>query len=97
MPAKKEVLERIVHDKIPLWALSREAGPFVRIAGLMGASAVVLGAYGAHRQYPKEDGADLQRVFETGNRYHFFNTLALFGVPLCRYPRLVCFYFKFIT
>lgn len=83
------VIERIVHDKVPLWKLAQEGGPFVRIAGLLGASAVVLGAYGAHKSYPKEKGADLQRIFETGNRYHFLNTLGLLAVPLCRYPKIV--------
>lgn len=93
MPPQKEIVRTIVHDKVPLWQLAREGGPFIRIAGLMGASAVILGAYGAHKSYPVEKGADLQRIFETGNRYHFLNTLALFGVPLCRYPKVVSILF----
>lgn len=79
----------IITERVPLYKLAQEGGPFVRIAGLVGASAVALGAYGAHRTYPKDKHAELQRIFETGNRYHFFNSLALLAVPLCRYPKIV--------
>lgn len=78
----------IITERVPLYKLAQEGGPFVRIAGLVGASAVALGAYGAHRTYPKDKHAELQRIFETGNRYHFFNSLALLAVPLCRYPKI---------
>ncbi|XP_063224630.1 transmembrane protein 256 homolog isoform X2 [Bacillus rossius redtenbacheri] len=62
--------------------------PFIRLAGIFGASAVALGAYGAHNVYPKEGGEELKRIFETANRYHFLHSLALLGVPLCRWPKL---------
>ena len=32
----------------PLWKLAANAGPFVKIAALNGAAAVILGAYGSH-------------------------------------------------
>lgn len=76
-------------EKIPLWKLAAETGPFVRIAAIMGATGVILGAYGAHRKYPKDTPQDLKGIFETANRYHFFHTLALFGVPMCRNPKVV--------
>lgn len=79
----------VITDKTPLWKLASETGPFIRIAGVMGASAVILGAYGAHRTYPKDRAQELKAVFETANRFHFFHTLALFGVPMCRNPKLV--------
>jgi hypothetical protein len=34
-----------------LSSLARASGPFIRIAGLSGAAAVALGAYGAHSKY----------------------------------------------
>lgn len=55
----------------------------------MGATGVILGAYGAHRKYPKDSPQDFKIIFETANRYHFLHTLALLGVPLCRYPKVV--------
>ncbi|XP_071553116.1 transmembrane protein 256 homolog [Panulirus ornatus] len=61
---------------------------FVRIAGISGASAVALGAYGAHVFYRREYPEELKQVYETANRYHFLHTLALLGVPLCRRPKL---------
>lgn len=37
----------------------------------------------AHKANPEE-----ARNFETANRYHFYHTFALFGVPFCRFPRV---------
>lgn len=78
-------------DIPPLWKLAADQGPFVKFAGLMGASATILGAYGAHRTYPKENAEELKTIYQTANRYHFFHTLALLGVPLCKYPKLVSY------
>ncbi|XP_053601026.1 transmembrane protein 256 homolog [Plodia interpunctella] len=73
--------------RTPLWELAQEAGPFVRLAGLSGAAAVVLGAMGAHRTFPETDTKeDLKKIFETANRFHFLHTLALMTVPLCKRP-----------
>ncbi|XP_049887498.1 transmembrane protein 256 homolog isoform X1 [Pectinophora gossypiella] len=73
--------------KMPLWELAQETGPWVRLAGLSGATAVVLGAMGAHRTFPETDTKeDLRKIFETANRFHFLHTLALVTVPLCRRP-----------
>ncbi|KAI8430068.1 hypothetical protein MSG28_000491 [Choristoneura fumiferana] len=64
--------------RMPLWELAQEAGPFVRLAGLSGAAAVVLGAMGAHRTFPETDTKeDLRKIFDTANRFHFLHTLAL--------------------
>lgn len=76
--------------KMSLWELAQAAGPFVRLAGLSGAVAVVLGAMGAHRTFPETEGKeDLKKIFETANRFHFLHTLALMTVPLCRKPYIV--------
>ena len=37
----------------------------------------------------KEKDKNMKMVFQTANRYHFFHSLALLGVPLCRYPAIV--------
>lgn len=79
----------VITDKVPLWKLANESGPYVRIAALLGASAVALGAYGAHRTYPKDREVELKAIFDTANRYHFFHSLALMTVPLCRNPKIV--------
>lgn len=81
----------------------------VRLAGLYGASAVAISAYGTHRKYPPLDDdpkVDLRNVFETANRVHFFHTLALLSTPLMRRPLFVrkeikfaktTFYLKFFS
>ena len=53
-------------------------------------SAVILGAYGAHRHFKSSDETrDPKAVFETANRYHFFHSIALIAVPLTKRPFLV--------
>lgn len=42
----------------------------------------------AHKANPEE-----AKNFDTANRYHFFHTFALFGVPFCRFPRIVSIIF----
>ncbi|KAJ8940026.1 hypothetical protein NQ314_010857 [Rhamnusium bicolor] len=63
----------VITEKTPLWKLACEHGPYIRIAGIMGATAVALGAYGAHRTYPKDRIQELKPIFETANRFHFFS------------------------
>ncbi|XP_055946812.1 transmembrane protein 256 homolog [Argiope bruennichi] len=71
--------------------LSRVAGHlFIKFAGVSGAAAVAMGAYGSHGFYPKADvPAELKDVFKTANYYHFLHTLALLAVPLTKRPNLV--------
>ena len=58
----------------------------MRLAGLFGAAAVALGAYGAH-SFPAEKQA-MKKVYDTANNYHFLHTFALLAVPLARKPVL---------
>ncbi|XP_011306292.1 uncharacterized protein [Fopius arisanus] len=69
----------------PLWKSAAASGPYLKLAGFSGATAVILGAYGAHRKY-KDD--QLKQVFETANRYHFYHSLATVGLVTCRAPIL---------
>ncbi|XP_063612363.1 transmembrane protein 256 homolog isoform X1 [Penaeus indicus] len=80
-----KVVEVVPTDMINIPSYARW---FVRLAGVSGASAVALGAYGAHVFYRREYPEELKQVYETANRYHFLHTLALLGVPLCRRPRV---------
>lgn len=73
----------------PLWKLAGHNLHFVRLAGLSGAAAVILGAYGAHKQLPHLPDVDLKKVFETANRFHFFHSLALLAMPIARRPFIV--------
>jgi len=77
----------IVMEPLPLWQLARSGGYYVKVAGVLGASAVALGAYGAHSTFPKDDKIELKEVFERANKYHFLHSLAMLGVPLCRWPK----------
>ncbi|XP_064639173.1 transmembrane protein 256 homolog [Lineus longissimus] len=61
---------------------------FVRVAGLSGASAVVLGAYGAHA-FNETAEPKMKIVYETGSKYHYIHTIALLASPMCRRPILV--------
>ena len=71
-----------------LWKLSGRNHNFVRLAGLSGATAVIIGAIGSHSipATMPEDKLDRKGIFETANRFHFFHSIALLGLPLARQP-----------
>lgn len=76
----------------PAWAkhLVRTGGLCVRLAGVSGALAVALGAYGAHVLFKKDDvPEELKEAFDRANHYHLLHTLALLATPLTRRPGLV--------
>ena len=54
---------------------------FLRLAGVLGALAVAMGAFGAHALKARLP-ADLLEIFEVGVRYHFYHTLALLAVAV---------------
>uniref|UniRef100_A0A0M3HS14 Conserved plasma membrane protein n=1 Tax=Ascaris lumbricoides TaxID=6252 RepID=A0A0M3HS14_ASCLU len=60
----------------------------IRIAGLSGAAAVSLGAYGAHGLRNKVTDEKRLRSYDQGSRYHLLHSLALLNAPLARYPIL---------
>lgn len=54
---------------------------FLHIAALMGATAVILGAFGAHKLKEMLEPPALQ-VFQTGVTYQFYHTFALLAVGI---------------
>lgn len=82
-------IERVVVRELSDSMLTGPGRYFIRAAGVSGALAVIFGAYGAHVFRPGKAEENLKITYETGNRYHFFHTLALLGVPLTRKPVLV--------
>lgn len=62
---------------------------WVRLAGLYGALAVGLGAYGAHViQDNKEMSPRTKDVYERANKYHLLHSIVLLAVPLTAHPCL---------
>ncbi|XP_014668596.1 PREDICTED: transmembrane protein 256 homolog [Priapulus caudatus] len=64
---------------------------FVRLAGVSGAIAVAMGAYGAHGAFPKsegEDGKDMEEIFWKAQRLHLIHSAVLMAAPLTRRPCL---------
>ena len=53
----------------------------IKIAALLGALTVAIGAFGAHGLKPKLDAYQLS-IFEKGVQYQFYHTLALLAVGL---------------
>uniref|UniRef100_A0A8D8UXB9 Transmembrane protein 256 n=1 Tax=Cacopsylla melanoneura TaxID=428564 RepID=A0A8D8UXB9_9HEMI len=76
--------------KVTMWEVANCARYSIRLAGFLGASAVVLGAYGAHTLLANPDPNldEAKKVFETANRYHFYHSIALLAAPLARYPKV---------
>ncbi|XP_002742277.1 transmembrane protein 256 homolog [Saccoglossus kowalevskii] len=66
---------------------TREIGMlFLRVGALSGATAVALGAYGAHAFKTNTQDEHKKHVFDTANRYHFLHSMVLLAVPLVRKP-----------
>ena len=59
------------------------------LAGILGALAVALGAFGAHALESRLT-ADLLATYETGVRYHFYHVFALIAVAfaISRWPNV---------
>lgn len=72
---KSDVLERCA-----VMAVSNRS--WLRVAGLSGASAVILGTYGAHAFHPEDD--HYLATFETANKYHFIHSLLIGLAPSAR-------------
>ena len=58
----------------------------IAVAGLSGFLAVVLGAVGAHALKARADETTMA-LYHTANSYHFYHTLALFGVGVLAQTR----------
>lgn len=69
----------------PLWKLVASCGPYIRLAGLSGATAVIIGAYGSHKEFKYPE---LKLIFDTANRYHIYHSLAMLGVVFSKVPKL---------
>ena len=70
---------------------------FIRLGALSGASAVALGAIGAHKlkkeyqKLPQEKAAHLTDMFDRANKYHFINsTMMIVGSIVAKYPLVSC-------
>lgn len=79
---------KIITERVPLWQLANNAGPFIKLGGISGALAVGLGAYGAHKKYPKDKMDELKAIFEKGNQYHLIHSVALLSAPLTTKPKI---------
>lgn len=62
---------------------------WLRVAGLSGASAVILGTYGAHAFHPEDD--HYLATFETANKYHFIHSLLIGLAPSARFDVKPCY------
>ncbi|XP_053693962.1 transmembrane protein 256 homolog [Sabethes cyaneus] len=82
---------KVVAESLPpIWKLLGANRHILKLAGLSGATAVMLGAYGAHHHFSGSDEKerDPKTIFEMTNRYHFMHSLALLAAPLARKPYL---------
>src|SRR5690554_2282737 len=50
---------------------------FIKLAAVLGAMAVAIGAFGAHGLQPILIAYDRVQTFETGVQYHFYHTFAI--------------------
>ncbi|KAH9514747.1 hypothetical protein Btru_023490 [Bulinus truncatus] len=81
-------IKEVVVRELQMLVISPSARLFIRIAGISGAIAVALGAYGSHVFRHKDVDPRLKETFEIASKYHFIHTLALLAVPFARRPTL---------
>jgi uncharacterized membrane protein YgdD (TMEM256/DUF423 family) len=55
---------------------------FIQIAGILGALAVGIGAFGAHGLQPLLEAKGRVATFETAVAYHFYHALAILAVSI---------------
>lgn len=60
------------------------ASPWFKLGCLSGATAVALGAFGAHALRSRVQEPRLLETWDTASRYHFFHSIALCLAPLSR-------------
>ncbi|XP_063178287.1 transmembrane protein 256 [Chroicocephalus ridibundus] len=64
------------------------AGAWGRVGALSGAAAMAAAAYGAHGLRRSDRDEYQKELYETANRFHLLNSLALLAAPHCRRPAL---------
>ncbi|XP_048246870.1 transmembrane protein 256 homolog [Haliotis rufescens] len=84
LPSSKEI-EKVIVREIEM----ARPNAFYRLAGLSGAIAVAMGAYGAHVFRPSYADERLKDTFRTGYMIHLVHSVALMGTPMARRPVLV--------
>ncbi|XP_037938046.1 transmembrane protein 256 homolog [Teleopsis dalmanni] len=80
------VVEKPLQSLPPLWSLLGRNKTIVKIAGLSGAAAVIIGAIGSHSHFNGPEEQDNKLLFETANRFHFFHSIVLLSAPIAKYP-----------
>ncbi|MCH6200900.1 DUF423 domain-containing protein [Aquiflexum sp. LQ15W] len=55
---------------------------FIQISAIVGATAVGIGAFGAHGLEPILEANGRLETFETAVKYHFYHALAMFAVAI---------------
>ncbi len=73
-----------------LFSIDRQ---WIRLAGISGAIAIGLGAYGSHVVMMNDSIPEVQKnSFRTASMYHFFGTFGLIASSMTRYPAVVRIY-----
>uniref|UniRef100_A0A1B0A231 Transmembrane protein 256 homolog n=1 Tax=Glossina pallidipes TaxID=7398 RepID=A0A1B0A231_GLOPL len=76
---------------LKLWEIAGVGYNFVRLAGLSGTAAVIMGAYAKHCLSNISDPSvkmEAKNIFDTANRFHFLHSIVLLTMPLARRPAL---------
>ncbi|XP_028401552.1 transmembrane protein 256 homolog [Dendronephthya gigantea] len=63
---------------------------FFTFAGVSGALAIALGAYGSHaKSLNLPENKEFKQSFDSANRYHLLHNVVLLAMPLMKRPTLV--------
>lgn len=88
-PSRSVASKALVDAATPLSKLVASNYWLIRIAGVSGAAAVCLAAYGRHGFKNTEKNQEYLHIYESANQMHFIHSIALVTAPLTKRPFIV--------
>lgn len=88
-PSRSVATKAVVQATVPLTKFYVPHYWLVRVAGISGAAAVCLAAYGRHSLKKADKNQEYLPIYESANQMHFIHSLALVTAPMTRRPALV--------
>lgn len=79
----------VAETALPLSKLVGSHYWLIRLAGVSGAAAVCLAAYGRHSLKNSAKKQEYLHIYESANQMHFIHSLALLAAPLTKRPNVV--------
>lgn len=88
-PSRCIASKALVEATVPLSKMVAPHYWLIRVAGISGAAAVCLAAYGRHSLKKADKNQEYLPIYESANQMHFIHSIALVTAPLTKRPVIV--------